>query len=94
MAYSYTVLMLTFTLQKALKPRLFIATICQRFLSFHEQSYALDMMRLRNSKGSVNLWSVSLRNRKARRTILLHSSLINSRTPHGVFEEIGQLAGL
>lgn len=47
MAYSYTVLMLTFTLQKALKPRLFIATICQRFLSFHEQSYALDMMRLR-----------------------------------------------
>lgn len=47
MAYSYTVLMLTFTLQKALVSRLFIATICQRFLSFHEQSYALDMMRLR-----------------------------------------------
>lgn len=47
MAYSYTVLTLTFTLQKALVSRLFIATICQRFLSFHEQSYALHMMRLR-----------------------------------------------
>lgn len=47
MAYSYTVLMLTFTLQKALVSRLFIATICQRFLSFHEQNYTLDMMRLR-----------------------------------------------
>ena len=47
MAYSYTVLMLTFTLQKALIPRLFKLLFVQGFLGFYEQSNTLHVMRLR-----------------------------------------------
>ena len=88
---AYTLFLLTTA--KALKPKAFHSSICQRFLAFTSKATP-RRDAFAELKGSVNLWSVAFRNRKARRTILLHSSLINSRTPHGVFEEIGQLAGL
>ena len=66
--------------KKALKSRLLIIPFVTRFLGFYQQSYTLDVVRLRDSKGLGNLLRIR------------YVSLTNLHTRHGAFEETDQPA--